>query len=300
MEQKLTFKDWLIATRPWSFTASAMSVIVVLVYQQWLTGGVDWLNGVLAVVGIILFHAAGNTWSDYCDYTSGVDTVEGAYAVPTLTSGQFNPKQIRSLALALLVAGCGVGLYLLLTTGLTLLWIGLGGIFCALCYPPLKYRALGDAVILAAYCLLPAIGASYVAVGEIDWRVLLAALPVGLLVDSILHSNNTRDMTTDRKAKIQTMAMGMGIKWSIALYIFEQLFPYVWVIALIPFGVFPWISAIVIFVMKMGVQNCRTMREFKEEGDSAKIAMLDQRSAQSQMLFAIVLSLSLLLDMLLR
>ena len=79
MEKKLTLKDWIVATRPWSFTASGLTVLTALFYLRWLTGEVDWQNGLLAVLGIILFHAAGNMWSDYFDYNSGVDRVEGAY-----------------------------------------------------------------------------------------------------------------------------------------------------------------------------------------------------------------------------
>lgn len=300
MNRKPTFKDWLFATRPWSFTASALSVVVVLVYLEWLTGAVNWTNGVLAIVGIILFHAAGNTWSDYFDFRSGVDTVEGAISVDTLKGGLFRPEQIRNLSLGLLVPGIIIGLWLLFTTGWTLLWIGLGGVICTLFYPHLKYRALGDLVIVLAYGLLPALGTSWVAVGEIDWRVLWAALPVALLVDSILHANNTRDAKTDRKADIRTMAMGMGVRASAILYVLEQLFPFAWVVLLIPFGIFPWLSILVTFIMRFAINNARSMREFKETGDVVTIADLDQRSAQTQMLFAVVLSLSFVIDMLLR
>ncbi|MBQ3186126.1 MAG: prenyltransferase [Alistipes sp.] len=300
MNRKPTFKDWLFATRPWSFTASALSVVVVLVYLEWLTGAVNWTNGVLSIVGIILFHAAGNTWSDYFDFRSGVDTVEGAISVDTLKGGLFRPEQIRNLSLGLLVPGIIIGLWLLFTTGWTLLWIGLGGVICTLFYPHLKYRALGDLVIVLAYGLLPALGTSWVAVGEIDWRVLWAALPVALLVDSILHANNTRDAKTDRKADIRTMAMGMGVRASAILYILEQLFPFAWVVLLIPFGIFPWLSILVTFIMRFAINNARSMREFKETGDVVTIADLDQRSAQTQLLFAVVLSLSFVIDMLLR
>lgn len=300
MKQKLTFKDWFLATRPWSFTASALSVVVVLVYLEWLTGAVNWTNGILAIVGIILFHASGNTWSDYFDYRSGVDTVEGAISIDTIKGGLFRAEQIRNLALGLLVPAVGVGLWLLYTTGWGLLWIGLGGVICTLGYPHLKYRAWGDLVIILAYGLLPALGSSWVAVGELDWRVLWVAFPVALLVDSILHANNTRDAETDRKANIRTMAMGMGVKASVVLYVLEMLIPFIWVIALIPFGIMPWCSLIVILVMRIALQNTRLMREFKDSGDPQAIAMLDQRSAQTQMLFAVTLSISFLVDMLLR
>lgn len=299
MKQKLTCKDWLLATRPWSFTASALSVVVVLVYLEWLTGDVNWTNGALAVLGIILFHAAGNTWSDYCDYKSGVDTVEGAISIDTIKGGLFRAEQIRNLSIGLLIPGVMIGLWLLHTTGWGLLWIGIGGVICTLCYPPLKYRALGDLVIVLAYGLLPALGSSWVAVGEIDWRVLWVALPVALLVDAILHANNTRDAKTDSKANIRTMAMGMGVKASSVLYALEQLFPFVWVVLLIPFGIFPWLSILVTFVMRFAIRNTQSMRAFKDTGNIAEIADLDQRSAQTQMLFALVLCISFLVDMLL-
>ena len=300
MQQKLTVKEWLIATRPWSFTASALSVIVVLVYLEWLTGAVNWTNGILAVIGIILFHAAGNTWSDYFDDRSGVDTVEGAISVDTIKGGLFRPKQIRNLALGLLIPALAIGLWLLFTTGWGLLWIGLAGLACTLGYPHLKYRALGDLIIIRAYGLLPALGSSWVAVGELDWRVLWVAFPVALLVDSILHANNTRDAKTDHKAGIRTMAMGMGVRAAVVLYVLEMLIPFLWVVVLIPFGIFPWLSLLVIFVMRIALQNTRMMREFKDSGDSRVIAMLDQRSAQTQLFFAVTLSISFIIDMLLR
>ena len=299
MQQKHTFKEWLIATRPWSFTASALTVLTALVYLWWLTGAVNWTNGVLAIVGIILFHAAGNTWSDYHDYQSGVDTVEGAYAVQTLAGGFFAPKQVRNLSLGLLVVAAAVGIWLLVKTGLPLLWIGLGGVICTVGYPALKYRALGDLTILMAYGFLPAIGTSFVATGMVDWRVLWVALPVALIVDSILHANNTRDMESDRRAKAFTMAQGMGLRASAALYVFEVLFPFVWVVVLIPFGIFPYTSLILIVIMRVAMQNSRLMREFKDTGEIEKIAMLDQRSAQLQLLFCLTTIASLLIDSLL-
>lgn len=300
MQQKHTLKDWVIATRPWSFTASGLTVLTVLVYLWWLTGEVDWVNGVWAVGAIILFHAAGNTWSDYHDYRSGVDTVEGAYSIPTLREGLFSPRQIRNLAIVLLVLAVIAGLGLMARTGWMLLLIGVAGAICTLGYPWLKYHALGDLDILVTYGFLPALGTSYVAIGAIDWRVLWVALPIGLLVDSILHANNTRDMVTDRRAGIRTMAHGLGIRASVVLYVFEVLFPFIWVVVLVPFGIFPIWSLALVIVMRVAMQNSRMMREFKEENSSQAIAMLDQRSAMLQMLFCLSMIASLTIDCLLR
>lgn len=299
MKQKKSLKAWFFATRPWSFTASGLSVLATLVYLAWLGCEVDWTLGILAIVGIVLFHAAGNTWSDYHDFKKGVDNDE-AICIDTLTKGHFSPGEIRTLSLMLLLLGIGVGLYLMVQSGWWLLLIGAGGLLCTLLYPPLKYRALGDLVILLAYGFLPALGTSYVALGEVDWRVLWMAVPVGLLVDAILHANNTRDMVSDGRAHIRTMAMEMGVRASVVLYVLEQLVPFVWVVVLIPFGVFPLSAFLAVVVMRFALRNTRLMREYGETGDPAIIAPLDQLSAQVQMLFVVAMVAAMGIDLWIR
>ena len=93
--KKHSLKDWLIAVRPWSFPASAMPVIVTLAYLYWAYGVIEWANGLLALAGIVIFHASGNAWSDYFDFERGVDRVD-TFGVKTLTSGQFMPLEIRN------------------------------------------------------------------------------------------------------------------------------------------------------------------------------------------------------------
>ena len=66
--KKHSFKDWMIAVRPWSFPASAMPVVVTLAYLFWMKEDINWANGIWALLNIVVFHAAGNTWSDYFDY----------------------------------------------------------------------------------------------------------------------------------------------------------------------------------------------------------------------------------------
>ena len=292
---KHSLQEWIVATRPWSFTASGLTVIVVLAYLNWIFRDIDWCNGIWAVLAIIFFHAAGNTWSDWHDFRRGVDAVD-THGVDTLTSGKFSPQEIRNFAIGLYVVATALGLGLVFRTGLTLLWIGIGGLLCAVFYPPLKYRAMGDAVIFTAYGILPAIGTSYVAIGRIEWAVMWAAFPVALLVDSILHANNTRDMHTDRRASVSTMAQGLGVRGSVTLYLCEQLTPFVWVAVLWVFGFFPIYSLAVLGLLPVALRNCRTMRTYKKEADANAIALLDQQSAQLQLLYCIVMTLTLFID----
>ena len=128
---KHTLREWVIATRPWSFPASAMPVAVSMAFLWWQRGDINWIAGLWAMLNIIVFHAAGNTWSDYHDYAHGVDASD-TFGAKTLTSGQFEPTEIRRLSIALCTVACLMGVGLMLYTGWELIYAGVAGVLCTL------------------------------------------------------------------------------------------------------------------------------------------------------------------------
>lgn len=291
--KKHTFKEWVIAVRPWSFPASAMPIIATLAFLFWTNAEINWLYGVWALVGMLLFHMTGNTWSDYFDYKKKVDA-DDTFGAKTLATGMFQPEEIKKLAVGLLIASliCGIGI--LLVTGLPVLWIGLAGAVLTIAYPYLKYNALGDLDILLTFAFLPAIGTSYVATGAIDWSVLLIALPIGLITDGILHSNNTRDIRTDKRAGINTMAMTLGPKSAATLYAFEVLFPYLWIGICSIIGFLPLHTIIIFMTLPVAMGCAKTMNDGVEDKIEL-IADMDVRTANLQLMFSVLLSMALVL-----
>ena len=287
---KHSFGQWIFAVRPWSFPASAMPIIVTLAYLFWTGVEMNWYYGIWTLVNMILFHVAGNVWSDYHDYRKSVDR-EDTTGATTLTTGMFQPHEIRNLAIGVFIVAAAGGIGLVYLTGLPLLWIGLAGAALTLLYPVLKYNALGDLDILLTFAFLPTIGTAYVTTGAIDWSVLWVALPVGLITDGILHSNNTRDMVPDKRAEIRTLAMGLGVKASAVMYSFEVLFPFVWVAVCAVMKIMPWpvLVALVAFPIALGCS--KTMMKCPKEGVDV-ILDLDQRTAKLQMVFSLLLSIA--------
>lgn len=280
----------MIAVRPWSFPASAMPVIVTAAFLFWKGYEISWGFAIWALLNIIVFHAAGNTWSDYFDFKKKVDA-DDTFGAKTLTTGMFEPKEIYRLSVALTVVAVAGGLALMALTGLPLLWIGLGGLICTLLYPMLKYNALGDLVILLAYAFLPTLGTSFVAAGGIVPSVLIVALPLGLITDGILHSNNTRDMKTDSRAGIRTMAMSLGVKSSAVLYGFEMIFPFIWVGVCSICGFMPLATIIIFMTLPVAIGCAKTMMN-SVEGGLHMIADLDVRTANLQLMFSLLLTVS--------
>lgn len=290
-----------MATRPWSFPASAMPVASTIAYLFWASRvfegapRINLLCGVLALVGIILFHAAGNVLSDFNDHRKGVDTPDNAMMLP-LVNGSFKPEEFKRYGLVLLLVGCAVGVaLLLLTENLQLLYVGVAGGLLTILYSFLKYRALGDVVILLNYAVLPIMGTSIVTVGYIDWTAMVLVVPLGLITDSILHINNARDAVSDRAAGIRTFAMRIGAKASVVLYQIEVMLPFVWVVVAVVAGWLPIFSLIVFATGKVAWGMARQSSKLLSEG-AAGVATLDQQSAALQAKFSVMMIVALVVS----
>lgn len=289
-----TLKAWIVATRPWSFPASAMPVLTTTAYLFWQGYETNFAIALWTIVNIIVFHAAGNTWSDYNDYCKGVDR-EDTIGGMSIVSGEFNPSEIRSLAMVLLVVASLSGIALVLCTGLPTLYMGIvGGLLTAL-YPWLKYHALGDIDIFLCYSLLPILGTSYVVCGDFYMESLWLSVPIGLITVGILHSNNMRDIEHDKRAGIRTFAMIMGKRLSAYILCVELMLPFVWVICGAAVGIFPWWSLMVLIALKPAVENSRKAIRFVD-GDSSLLWGVDEMTAKLQLMFSLLLAVSLFID----
>lgn len=292
-----TVKDWILATRPWAFPASAMPVLVTLGYLFWMGEQVNWAIGLFAMFSVLLFHAAGNTWSDYNDYKKGVDR-EDTVGGTSIVSGLFQAGEIKMLAIVIMLVAVGCGCAILALTGLPTLWFGLAGVILTVLYPWFKYHALGDLDIFLTYAVLPILGTSYVATGELVLQTLYLAIPVGLITVGILHSNNTRDMEQDARADIKTLAMELGGRVSMYLYCFEVLAPFVCVVVLCIAGELPLTALALVLAIKPAVENVRRVLGYTKEGMSAMVG-IDEKTAQLQLLFSVMLFAALMADALL-
>lgn len=290
---KHSIKEWVATTRYWSFSVSALPVLaaVALLCAVRGFGAIDWLNVVLAVVGVVLFHAAGNLLSDVGDYRSGADSEE-AFAVPNLVKHFFEPKEYLSLSAVLFALGIAVGLVLVLRSSLSLLVVGGLGFVMTLLYTKSKLAWLSDVNVFCIFGVLILLGTSIVAVGEVCYEVLWLSLPLGLITLSVLHSNNAVDIQTDGAAGLHTIAMALGLRTSAKLYVVYQILPFVYVLVCAVVGVLPWTALLCLVSLPVAVSNIRQAFRCDVEGRNAMMG-LDLKSAKLQLLFSLTLAVGL-------
>ncbi|NLA62578.1 MAG: prenyltransferase [Bacteroidales bacterium] len=268
MNRKHHIKNYLIAAHPWSFPASGMPALIAFtfVFYSYSTGvftDINWINGILAVVGAVVFHASGNIMGDYYDYVNGVDGEEKTGPIRLLVTGYFKPKTILIYGLSVLAGGIILGIYLMLQSGLPLLFIGLLGILCSVFYYKLKYIALGELVVFIAFSQLIGLGVVYAMTSQLVWSSLLVVAPTGLLVVSILHANNTRDLVLDKQAGIKTQAIILGIDGSKIFYQTLMLAPYILVAFIVKFQLLHPYSFAVLLSFPIALKGIKKMKQVR-------------------------------------
>jgi len=214
----------LRAVRAFSFPLSALPVLVATAAAappaQW-----RWDLLAAAVLGAVLFHAAGNLLNDYFDFRSGVDAKLDGPAGPgrPLLRREMTAGQVLGQAVGCLILAGGLAAYLAWRRGPVMAALALVAAGAAYAYtgPPfrLKYRALGEPLIFAVFGPALMLGAAYAQTGRFEMRVLLLSIPIGLATTAVLVGNNLRDREEDLAAGIRTLARLAGGKVARWLYV---------------------------------------------------------------------------------
>lgn len=259
---KHSVKEWIIATRPWSLTASGMPALIAISYIFFIRNNlgvhIHWLNGTIALFGAVIFQVGGNLLNDYFDFKFNVDRKD-TFSSRILVDGQFAPREIYNFGIIMLLIGSVIGVYLLFQSGWHLLWIGIAGFLGAYFYYKLKFIALGDLNIFVIYGLLIGLGVEYAMTGDLIWKMMLVTAPAGFMIVAILHANNTRDIINDGVANIKTQARILGLRYSKIYFIALMVISYSSVVLLVVFHILHPLTFLVFLSLPMAIQCIRKM-----------------------------------------
>lgn len=277
----MNLKIWVLATRPWSFTMTAISVGVGGAVAA-LDGTFDAWLFLVTLIGAICVHGATNLINDYFDYKSGVDR-PGApttlYRPHPLVQGMISPQAVLWVSLGLYGISGLIGLYLIWLKGLELLGFVLIGALASFFYTagPIKYKyiALGELSVFLMWGPLMVGGTYFVQTGSLSPNALLISLPFGLLVALVLLANNLRDIEYDGSVGIRTLGTLLGQRRTLYLYQGLIILAYLAVIVLIALRVLsPW-GLLVFFSAPLALRLIRALHQQIPNDADARTAQLD-------------------------
>ncbi len=288
-------KDYFIATRPWSFTMSLISVSIgtLLAAEE---GPIFWGWYFLVCIGILFFHGAANTFNDYFDTRYKVDQPDSPtarYRPQPILSGLLTPSQLLTEALLLSGMTVAIGLLLSFVRSILVFWIGLIGFFACLFYTAspfkFKYKAWGEFLVFLMWGPLMFEGAYVVQRQALSLKGFFVSIPFGMLVGLVLLANNIRDIDYDSRQGIKTVGILLGMKQSLRLFAALILIVYLYMIGMVGMGVLsPW-GLLVFLSLPKAIQLLRGfMKRIPEAADAI--------TAQLNTFFGLFLIASLILN----
>jgi 1,4-dihydroxy-2-naphthoate octaprenyltransferase len=207
---------WVLASRPFSLTASVAPVLVgsALAFRA---GGFDVVRFLLVLVGSVLVQVGTNLVDEYADHLrpAGEHKLPAPYKV--IARGMLSPGEVRAGALAAFGLAALIGLYLVLTTGWPLLALCLASLGAAYFYAggprPLGDLGLGWPLVFVFMGPVMVAGSYYALTGRFSAEGWLFGVPVGCLVTAILAANDLRDFEEDLAAGRTTPVVRFGLKF---------------------------------------------------------------------------------------
>ncbi len=210
---------WLLITRasvlPMTVLSGAIGGLLAVATPS--APPVNWIYFLIALVGLVLAHAANNMINDYFDLEQGIDADEYVrlqYAPHPVLSDLIGKTGLL-LAIAIVnLIDLGILLYLSEARGWPVAAFALMGLFISVFYvaPPLKlkHRGMGEPGVLIVWGPLMIGGTYFVATGELAAWVVVASLPYALLVAAVLIGKHIDKLEADRDKGIHTLPVRLG------------------------------------------------------------------------------------------
>lgn len=233
--QLMKLSSYVLALRPWSLSASLMPTLlgcaIAYKFSDAEKNDFSLIILLLTLLTVISVHGAGNLVNTYFDYVKGIDGRKSDDRI--LVDHILSKDEVVSLGAMLYAIGC-VGFIILAMISPAkmehLALVYFGGLSSSFLYTGgigLKYIALGDVLIIIIFGPISVLFAFMSQTGRLEWATIYYAIPLALNTEAILHSNNTRDLESDRSAGIVTLAILIGHTASHILYAFLLFTPYI-------------------------------------------------------------------------
>ena len=256
---------WLIITRAAVFTMTATSGLIGGLLAAAIADRPDWLNFVLAVIGLVIAHAANNMTNDYFDLLTGVDTDEytrALYAPHPVLGGLISKQALMRAILLFNLVDAFIMAFLAVRTGWAILVFAFLGLFISVFYvaPPikLKHRGLGEPGVFLVWGPLM-IGGTYYATANAmpTLGVWLACIPYALIVTTVLIGKHIDKREVDKTKGIRTVPVIIGERASKVLNVALMLGYYVTIVTLVLTG------TLGVWVLLVGLAIPRLIRVLK-------------------------------------
>lgn len=214
--QKFTVKMTVQLAAPHTWPAAILPALVATSAAAATGHAISPIMACVLLAICILMQASVNTFNDYYDFVKGTDSADDDVEVSdaTLVYNNVNPACALRLGIGFLVAAFLLGAYVIWQAGWIPLAIGVVGAVFVVVYSagktPVSYLPIGEAVSGGVMGGLIPLACYQALTGDLNWLMLLWAVPEIIGVGLIMMTNNTCDIEKDIPVGRQTLPAKLG------------------------------------------------------------------------------------------
>lgn len=217
---------WIEAMRLRTLPVSVAGVLAAVSFNI-IDGSFCWIPALLCMLVAVSAQISSNFANEYYDYKNGLDRVGRDGPRRGVTEGDITPSAMLTATFVTLGLACVFGCALVLFSEFWLVFVGVFIALGVLAYStgpyPLSHHGLGEVAVIIFYGVIPVNFTYYVQAGQFNEGVFLASLAVGLMGANVLVVNNYRDADDDRQVNKRTLAVILGRRAMVALYLLNVL-----------------------------------------------------------------------------
>jgi 1,4-dihydroxy-2-naphthoate polyprenyltransferase len=256
------------------FLYAARSVILVISAQAAIIAGLlaatvgrfRWGDFIGILIGFVVAHMISNLSNDYFGFKRGHDTPDSPrmrYTVHPLASGVLDNRTLLTGLAILVLIGVSLTTCFIVERGWLAVAFAASGVSLLFLYDaaptPLKSIGLGELAVFLVWGPLMIGGGYAMITGQLSADVLLASVPYGLGVMTILNGKHIDQMDFDSRKAIRTLPVTIGEPAARALNIIAIIAMYALVATLIVFGRMSVFSAVIVVSLPQAVRAVRLM-----------------------------------------
>ncbi len=223
-------KHWIEAARLRTLPLSVSGIIVGSMYalanptENILTPTevFSWTIFGLALLTTLGLQVLSNFANDYGDGVKGTDNEDRIGPKRAIQSGVITPQAMKKAIIITSIATLIAAILLIyvsfsdsnLLYSLFFLVLGIVAIVSAIRYTVGKsaygYHGFGDVFVFIFFGLVSTLGVHFLYAKQVDLKLFLPAIAIGLLSTGVLNLNNMRDQVSDKKSNKNTIVVKIG------------------------------------------------------------------------------------------
>jgi 1,4-dihydroxy-2-naphthoate octaprenyltransferase len=227
-------------------------------------------SAILVLIGALLLHASVNTFNNYFDFKSMIDsrTVKTPFSggVDILVKREMKGSSALLVAVICLAAAGAIGAYFLMFFFYALLPLAAYGTVAIVLYTPIFSRIHGLSEIIAGSGFgVLGLGTYVTQTGRVDIVGLVVFVPVTILVGLLLFLNEFPDVEADRIGGRKHLVILLGKRRASKLYVIATAATYVSIVYSVVIGAAPVSVLVALLSFPIAYKTCRlVMRECEE------------------------------------